>query len=1049
MPTIWGFDLGVTSVGWAVVRWDEVAPEDAAGVGTGKIVGLGARIFPESREDRDGAPKNAARRQARLARRRLRRRRWRRVALRRLFAEAGLLPAAEARPAVGDQDPVLLRQRGLSEPLTPHELGWALFHLLKRRGFQGSRKRPDTADGRAVEEEKEAKTKAEHLAAKMGGRKLGEYLAGIQATPEKPERRRDVGQTRRMVIDELDALWSEQQRHHPALLTDALRERLDRIALFQRPTYFRRRTIGRCELEPEEERALKAEWLTQRFETLQLVNALRLEGGNQRRLDESERASALAYLETERRPTWAGLRKAVGLPRQARFTHERGKKESVRGNATEVALRAALGAAFPTMQAADAIRAAIGQAWHAVEYRPTHGGSILEIRDHAAIAAERGALAARARAEWGLSPAQADALATIELPDGVGRHSLKAMRRLLPHLERGDPYMTAVQREYAPLESADPQPKLPGPNPSEIKNIKNDFVRRRMQALLAGIRNPTVLRTLGELQKVANTLLHAHGRPDLIRLELTRELKQSVEERSETDALQNKRAKAREVARGRLKELGAAVTEENVLRLLLWEEQGKRCPYSGQYMGCADALSAEATEIDHIFPVSRSFDDSQANKVLCFLRENRAKANRTPHEWLASDADRWTRLTQSIWPDMEKAGWAKAKHRRCLRAAVEQAEDEAFTNRQLVDTSFIARAARDYLGLLFGGGQAGLDAVQPVPGRATALLRRAWGIGLGSLLRGDPAEATKARDDHRHHAVDALVVALTGPGVVQRLSRWWQEREMTHIKPAFLPPWPNFREEARAQVEAIVVSHRVQAKLSGPLHDAQPYGRICDPYESGKQTFVKRKKVQASVGGLSSGEIQRIVDPAARRAVERAVAAARGDLKRAFSDTIRMARHDGTPGPVIRHVRVKGKNQDPSVYDRAHSDPLRKQYKTDQALHSIAIFDDAGAMAAVAVLKHERLRQLKRGHSTGTRAPSVSKPLFTLCRNDTLERMKAGGEKERVIVRDFYRSGQIFIEPHWYSGPALRSGSKMATSLLAEGWRKVSVDAIGRVRPAR
>jgi CRISPR-associated endonuclease Csn1 len=1044
MPTIWGFDLGVTSVGWAVVRWDEGAPEDAAGVGTGKIVGLGARIFPESREHEDGAPKapkNAARRQARLARRQLRRRRWRRVALRRLFAEAGLLPAAKARPAVGDQDPVLLRQRGLSEPLTPHELGWALFHLLKRRGFQGSRKRPDTADGKAVEEEKEAKTKAEHLATKMGGRKLGEYLAGIQATPEKPERRRDVGQTRRMVIDELDALWSEQQRHHPALLTDAMRERLDRIALFQRPTYFRRRTIGRCELEPEEERALKAEWLTQRFETLQLVNALRLEGGNQRGLDESERTSALAYLETERRPTWAGLRKAVGLPRQARFTHERGKKESVRGNATEVALRAALGAAFPTMQAADAIRAAIGQAWHAVEYRPTHGGSILEIRDHAAIAAERGALAARARAEWGLSPAQADALATIELPDGVGRHSLKAMRRLLPHLERGDPYMTALQCEYAPLESADPQPKLPGPNPSEIKNIKNDFVRRRMQALLAGIRNPTVLRTLGELQKVANTLLHAHGRPDLIRLELTRELKQSVEERSETDALQNKRAKAREAARARLRELGAAVTDENVLRLLLWEEQGNRCPYSGQYMGCADALSAEATQIDHIFPVSRSFDDSQANKVLCFLRENRAKANRTPHEWLASDADRWTHLTQSIWPDMEKAGWAKAKHRRCLRAAVEQAEDEAFTNRQLVDTSFIARAARDYLGLLFGGGQAGRDAVQPVPGRATALLRRAWGIGLGSLLRGDPAEATKARDDHRHHAVDALVVALTGPGIVQRLSRWWQEREMTHIKPAFLPPWPNFREEARTQVEAIVVSHRVQAKLSGPLHEETRLGDTGD-MRGDARLFVKRKPVTA----LTPGDVEAIRDQAVRQAIEAAIEAA-GDRKRALAGEIRLPRRDGSPGPVIRRVRLL-------VPWATGVMPVHRSRNTYAKLgpgsnEHIAIYRDGETVRFIVATKREVAERTRRGEPAVLSVhPNGGRLSMGLRAGDVLSRER-GERVERCLIRKFNAKGRIFYKPLIMSGEPKPAVSLASAAVITEGWRKVSVDAIGRVRPAR
>ncbi len=943
MPPVWGLDLGVTSIGSAVVRGDEWASEP----GAGEIVHLGVRIFPESREDKgDRNPKNAARRQSRLARRQVRRRRWRRVALRRLLTEAGLLPADDARPPAG-QDPVALRCSGLMGALAPHDLGWALFHLLKRRGFQGSRKRPEK-DKKANEEEQEAKGRAQQLTRAMGDRRLGEYLGSIETTVAEPQRRRGVGQTRTMVQDELDALWNTQRQYHPTLLTDALRAHIDAVALFQRPTFFRRRSIGRCALEPTQERALKAEWLTQRFETLQLVNALRLEGGNQRGLDEAERARALTYLESVRTPSWAGLRIAVGLPKAARFSHERGKKETVRGNATEAALRAALGANFAALPQADAIRAAIGQAWHAIEYCAARGNSILEIRDAADIAAERAKLAARACAEWGLSTEQAEMLAAIDLPDGHGRHSLAAMRRLLPHLERGVPYMTAVKLDYQPRESTAPLAKLPGPNPGELDKISDPFVRQRMEALLAGIRNPTVLRTLGELQKVVNTLLRVYGRPDLIRLETTRELKQSVEDRVSTDKRQSEREKRRAEARKTLREMGKAADgrdgEDNVLRLLLWQEQGSRCPYSGEQMGCTDALDATATEIDHIFPVSRSFDDGQANKVVCFLRENRAKGNRTPYEYLSKQGGRWTHLTETVWPQMKAAGWPEAKLRRCMRAALEQEGEEGFANRHLTDTGFIAVAARDYLGLLFGGGQAGVTAVQPVPGRATALLRRAWGIGLGRLLHGEVEQGPKPRDDHRHHAVDALAVALTGPGAVHRLSRWWAQKETTHTRPHFDLPWPQFRDEARRAVGTIVVSHRVQAKLSGALHDAQPLGLIRDPYADMKPTYVIRKKVQAGIGGLSPGEIERIVDDAARKAVAGAVKAAGGDLKRALGSEIRLPRANGDPGPVIRRVRVRGKNQDPNVYDRAHPDPSRKQFKTGQALHHIGIIRDRSSV---------------------------------------------------------------------------------------------------------
>jgi CRISPR-associated endonuclease Csn1 len=307
-----------------------------------------------------------------------------------------------------------------------------------------------------------------------------------------------------------------------------------------------------------------------------------------------------------------------------------------------------------------------------------------------------------------------------------------------------------------------------------------------------------------------------------------------------------------------------------VLRWLLWQEQGGRCPYSGRQIGCADALDAAATQIDHIFPVSRSFDDSQANKVLCFAAENAAKGRRTPYEYLSSDPDRWTHLTTVVWEQMVQAGWPEAKRRRCLKTTLEDPEADAagFTNRQLVETAFVARAARPYLGLLFGGGQEGIDKVQPVPGRATALLRRAWGIGLGRLLDGGGDEGPKARDDLRHHAVDALAVALTTPRTVAELSRWWQARETGAHPPGFPLPWPGFRDQAKAAVDAILVSHRVQAKLSGPLHEETRLGDTGLREAGGWTIYVKRKAVaDLSASEILGGRDAWIADAGVRQAI--------------------------------------------------------------------------------------------------------------------------------------------------------------------------------------
>ena len=131
MALTFGFDIGTTSIGFAVISHEPDA-------GTGVIDKLGVRIFPEAREP-DGAPLNQIRRTKRMARRQFRRRRLRRKALNEALAEAGLLPpfGSAAWPEAMARDPVALRAKGLSERLDPFDVGRAIYHLAHRRHFKG------------------------------------------------------------------------------------------------------------------------------------------------------------------------------------------------------------------------------------------------------------------------------------------------------------------------------------------------------------------------------------------------------------------------------------------------------------------------------------------------------------------------------------------------------------------------------------------------------------------------------------------------------------------------------------------------------------------------------------------------------------------------------------------------------------------------------------------------------------------------------------------------------------------------------------------------
>ncbi|MDW8443753.1 MAG: HNH endonuclease domain-containing protein [Acetobacteraceae bacterium] len=468
------------------------------------------------------------------------------------------------------------------------------------------------------------------------------------------------------------------------------------------------------------------------------------------------------------------------------------------------------------------------------------------------------------------------------------------------------------------------------------------------------------------------------------------------------------------------------------------------------------------TQIDHIFPVSRSFDDSQANKVLVFAQENAAKGKRTPAEWLSADEDRWAHLTNVVWPKMVEAGWPDAKRRRCLKARLEDPEKDeaAFTNRQLVDTAYIARAARDYLGLLFGGGQAGLNAVQPVPGRATALLRRAWGVGLGKLL-GLGDEADKVRNDLRHHAVDALVVALTEPGSVQALSRWWQLRELGLPRPDFRPPWPAFREEAKAKVERILVSHRVQAKLSGPLHEETRLGDTGQREPDGSVIYVKRKPVAE----LTASEIRGdrdvwIADEGVRKAIldhlarhglvlarrERGAAkdaSAERALKRLLAMEIRLPLSeeakrrwaergiDAQAGPVIKRVRLHLRRKDGVM-------PVHRRKNMHAELgpgtnHHIAIYRDGEDVRYLVVTKREAYERVRRGEpAVLPEHPEGGRLVMALHPGDVLRR--AVGEREEfVVVRYAYGAGPVFFKPHWLAGVPKPQVSKTASDLGSRG----------------
>ncbi|MGH7948550.1 MAG: type II CRISPR RNA-guided endonuclease Cas9, partial [Candidatus Binataceae bacterium] len=503
-------------------------------------------------------------------------------------------------------------------------------------------------------------------------------------------------------------------------------------------------------------------------------------------------------LQTKASMTFDAIRKVLAFIDSQKFNFEQADhREKLKGNSTEATLRKILGKQYDGLCVA--VRDEIIRDLLFVDVDAVIGRHAVE--------------------RWGLNQETADKLAAAELESGYLHLSEKALKALIPHLERGKSYMDAVTA--AGYERPDER-TAPLRDELSLKDLPN-------------LRNPIVMAALHQMRRVVNSIARAYGKPAKVRVEMARDLKVSLKKRSENLSKDKKNRLANEKARERLeKEFGRSnATRDDLIKYKLWEECGHGCPYTGRTIA-KGALFSEDWEVDHILPRPRSGDDSFMNKTLCYAPENRThKRNQTPWEAYGSDEQRWGEILHRI----ERLPWPKRR-----KFSMKEIPED-FISRQLNDTRYIAREARAYLETLVGKYNAQIG-----NGRITDDLRRRW--GLNKILH-DSGE--KTREDHRHHAIDAVVIALTTPAVAKRMSEI-AARDGHSRGDGFPPPWEGFRDEVKRRIERIIVSHRVLRKLRGALHEETNYGILKRTDEKGQPLYAVRKPLAS----LTAAELGRI-----------------------------------------------------------------------------------------------------------------------------------------------------------------------------------------------
>ncbi len=344
--------------------------------------------------------------------------------------------------------------------------------------------------------------------------------------------------------------------------------------------------------------------------------------------------------------------------------------------------------------------------------------------------------------------------------------------------------------------------------------------------------------------------------------------------------------KARDAARRTIAERlrcdDSAVSNSDILKVRLAEECNWECPYTGKSIAIEALIGRHAQfDIEHIIPFSRSLDNSFLNKTLCYHEENRAvKQNQTPCEAYSGDEKKWQEILARVRRFRGSAGHAK------LRKFQQKTLDDDFAARMLQDTRYMSRLATEYLGLLYGGtiDADGRRRVQVSAGRITAFLRDDW--GLNSILA-DGDDDEKNRSDHRHHAVDAVAIAVTDNKTVAMLSHSAEvAAERGHRLFALdeiEKPWLTFVEDVRQSIDAINVSYRVNRRVSGALHEETNYSK---PHEikDGNGKRVEYRHIRKPLAAMTAGMIEDIVDDTIRELVQEKVKDLGGFRKGMFTE---------------------------------------------------------------------------------------------------------------------------------------------------------------------
>lgn len=812
---ILGLDIGISSVGWGLLELDDNNSPY-------KIIDVGSRIFTPGEVEKTGDSRAKERREKRGTRRIIRRREFRLDRVRDLLYKKGYLKADINSNIVSikneelslvfnniinnyykgkNTSPYKLKVEALDRKLTNEELSIILVHYAKKRGYKSNREESSDNDSGKVlsaikENEEIIKTNNYRTISEMY-LKDEKFKDKIKNSPGNYK----ISVTNEMYLEEINKVLDTQIKF--GLIDENFK--IEYLKIYNsRRSYAKgpggdspyggdliEKMTGKCSFD-NEPRAPKKAFSSELFVALtKLVNLkYKSSSGEDKTLTKEEIICIIEKAKEKKEVKYKDLTKLLEdnisfkdltLSKQdyVKVIDELKKKLNInkeeRLNINELSIEnknlynkiyteKILSKTFIKLEGYHALKTSITKSYSSEIWEEIKDN--MELLDELALYCTHykvnDDILNKIKESDIIESRFADANFVESLPNFKDHLMLSTsiIRKLIPLMIEGNTYDKAMNiLEY---------------NHAEIKrNIEKQDLLVPIY-VNENITNQRVIRSLSQARKVINAIIKKYGNPKIINIETARELAKSYNERKQIEKDNLERQTNNEKNKQLLVELGLfesadKISSNDLLKYKLWKEQNEFCGYSMKKIGIEDLFKNNIVQIDHILPYSRTYNDNYLNKTLVYTKENQEKGNKTPYEWFGK-IEKWHKYESYI----NGLTISQKKKDNYLLKKLDFETEREMREQNLNDTKYISRELSSLIKAYLN-----VEKVNMYPGAITSKLRARWGfnrlthsyISKTYYMPQDMKEnINKDRDNHLHHAMDALVIASITPSLQQKIT---------------------------------------------------------------------------------------------------------------------------------------------------------------------------------------------------------------------------------------------------------------------------------------